>query len=178
MKTITLRTRMLFPVVMGLSGLIALSSCAALRTPLDEGDVVKVGDRVPVFSAQLHNGALFSTHEITTPLLLVFFSAQCLDCRRELPEVQQLLKKPKYSGLRTVCISRADADSAVSAFWQQKKLTLDYSAQPDRSIYSLFAQRTIPRLYVVDVSGIVKAVFREKISMRKLAVALDSLVAK
>ena len=38
---------------------------------------------------------------------------------------------------------------------------MPYSAQQDRKIYQLFASHTIPRIYVVDEEGIIRAVFTD-----------------
>lgn len=58
---------------------------------------------------------------------------------------------------RYVCISREEDSLSVTKFWNAHNLSMPFSAQTDRKIFSLFASAGIPRVYVVNKNGIVSA---------------------
>lgn len=137
------------------------------------GDIVVAGQQLPAFSVIMADGREVTPASLAgRPAVIVFFSTVCGDCRRELPEVQRLFGE--YGAVaRFVCISRAEGAESVEEYWQSAGLTLPYSAQADRTVYNLFAQVGIPRVYVTDASGTVRAVFSTKTSYRKLKAALE-----
>lgn len=141
-----------------------------------DGDIVVSGQLLPEFSVLTADGREVSPASLTgRPAVIVFFNTGCGDCRKELPAVQRLFDE-YGSKAGFVCISRAEGASSVADYWQEAGLTLPYSAQADRGVYSLFAQAGIPRVYVADAAGVVRAVFTTKVSYRKLKAALASLL--
>ena len=83
---------------------------------------------------------------------LIFFSIYCQDCHAALDEVQKLYDL--HAGSVTVVpISRGESYHEVSSFWSENNLTMPFSAQDDRSVYSLFASGIVPRIYISDSSG-------------------------
>ena len=139
-------------------------------TPRD-GDRVGIGDKVPAFSVKNQRGGTFCSTVWDKPAVIVFFHTKCYDCRKELPKLQDLYE---YYGkqIQMICLSRAQSAEELSQYWHLNQLTLPYSAQEDKCIFKLFAERTIPRVYVVDTLGIVRHVFVEKVRKRKLKNAI------
>ena len=64
----------------------------------------------------------------------------------------------------------------MSRFWEENHLTMPYSPQSDRTIYSLFALRTIPRIYLSDASLKVQRTFVERVGEKALRKALDEVL--
>lgn len=118
---------------------------------------VAVGDRLPAFTVTLSDGTRYDSTE-PGESVIVFFNTSCTDCQRELPRLDTQYKAGEFDGLRIVCISRAEEEGSVAAFWQANGLTLPYSAQPDRRIFDLFASAGIPRIYITDAHGIVQQI--------------------
>ena len=58
--------------------------------------------------------------------------------------------------LPIVLIARKNTAEDIEPFWQTAGLTMPYSPQPDRKVYSLFAPRVIPRIYISDAQGIIR----------------------
>lgn len=119
------------------------------------------GDKLPDFSVTLSDGRRWSPADAAGKVcVIVLFNTGCGDCRRELPEVQKA-----YDALageaELVCIAREEDEAAVGAYWRENGLTLPYSPQPDRKIYSLFASSVIPRIYVADGRSVITAVFTD-----------------
>ena len=137
--------------------LALMAGCSSLSTDVTER--VAVGDALPAFTIQLADGTTLHSRELSgKPALLVFFHTGCPDCRRTLPEVQKV-----YEGfgdrVRFVAISREQGTEDVQAWWDANGITLPFSAQTDRKVYELFAGSRIPRVYVADRTGTVRAVF-------------------
>ena len=47
----------------------------------------------------------------------------------------------------------------IEPFWQFAELTMPYSPQPDRRVYSLFAPRVIPQIYISDAQSIIRHMY-------------------
>lgn len=158
-----------------------LLSCACLLTGCifdadGPGADVRPGDPVPEFVVQLEDGSVLRSEDLAAgPALLLFFHTSCPDCRRTLPIVQQAYED--YPGVRFVAVSRAEPAAEVRAWWDANGITIPFSAQPDRSVYSLFASSGIPRIYLIETGGTVAARFDDDPcpGYADLAAALDAL---
>ena len=128
-----------------------------------QGANLTVGDSLPEFQVQMSNGVIVSNLTLQgTPALIVFFNTGCPDCQRELPIVQQLYLQMSNNEVQVVCISRAQTETEVAAYWFENQFTMPFSAQPDRRVYELFAQTRIPRLYAVNAEGIIIAMWDDR----------------
>ncbi len=123
-----------------------------------------VGDALPAFSVVMSDGTLSGSRELAgKTAVITFFHTECPDCQRELPAVQAVYEQSVAAGadVSFVCIAREELDPAIADYWTANRLTLPYSPQPDRSVYSLFASGGIPRIYVVSPDSKIKAVFTD-----------------
>lgn len=150
--------------------LMLLVSCSMSDDSADARveEYVKVGDHVPSFTVETVESdgttSTFSTNSLTGETVIVLFHTACGDCQRELPRLNSYyLRHCDEPGFQMVAISREEDAESVSAFWHERGLSIPYSAQPDRRIYSLFASAVIPRVYFCTTEGIVTKVFIEKI---------------
>lgn len=138
--------------------LFALTSCSlGGEDPIrPEDNLVNAGDTLPAFSIYTSDGRQITTEQLKgKPSLIVFFSTGCPDCQSVLPDLERRYRL--YAADTTyIAISREQAGDEVAAYWAQHTLSLPYSAQSDRRVYSLFARRGIPRIYISDAQGIVQ----------------------
>lgn len=139
---------------------ISLSACITEDEEMESGNNLEVGDRIPSFSVVMNDGTRVEDEDLLGKVsLIVFFNTACKDCQQELPVVQRFHEAfPQYPLL---CISREEPEASVARYWEQASLTMPYSAQEDRKVYQLFASHTIPRIYVVDAEGVIRAVFTD-----------------
>lgn len=136
----------------------------------DGGDVVervKVGDRIPLFTVEtvLSDGtkSVFSSAQLTGETVIVLFNTSCGDCQRELPLLNDYyLRHRDDKGFQMVAISREEGAESVAAYWKEHALEIPWSAQTDRSVYSLFASSVIPRIYFCTAEGIVTRILIER----------------
>lgn len=156
--------------------LTAMSSCTVSNDEKLPADIISVGSQLPQFTVIQNDGRTFTTtSKADSALVLIFFNTECKDCQRELPIVQRIYNE-MHDSVRFLCISRAEADSSVSAYWKKNAFNMPYSAQPDRGVYSLFANRTIPRIYISDTLGTVRAMFVEKAGYEDLHKAVEAVM--
>lgn len=141
--------------------LLSLLSCllclSCITDDAPTGEVrVQVGDALPAFSVKLTDGSTFDTSVSGGAVtFIMFFDTTCPDCRATLPRVQQVYEEYRGRGVRFALISRAESAADVAAYWAQESLTLPYYADGTRTLYDLFADATIPRIYIADPQGIV-----------------------
>ena len=149
---------------------LLLWGCGSIHEEDDVVERIVVGSRVPIFSVNVvdYEGLTtsFSTNRLYGETVIVFFSTQCKDCQRELPELNEYyLKHKDDNGFQMVAISRAEGEQSVADFWSANNLQIPYSAQEDRKIYDLFASSVIPRVYFVSSSGIITKVLIENFDL-------------
>lgn len=116
---------------------------------------VQVGDRVPAFTVSDDQGNTFSSEQfIGKRSLLVFFHTGCGDCQRELPLAQQAYAElSAEEGYQVITIARAESANRVNQYWTENGFTMPKYLDPDRSVYSLFANSMVPRFYIIDSEG-------------------------
>jgi hypothetical protein len=128
-----------------------------------EADSLVVGDKLPEFKVTMSDGSMVRTADLLgKPSVVVLFSIDCMDCRHQLPQIQRLWdmnqKNSVIQGQRIpiVLIARECTEEDIEPFWKFSEFTMPYSPQPNRRVYSLFAPRIIPRIYISDAQGIIR----------------------
>ena len=126
---------------------------------------ITVGDSLPAFRVRLMDGEWVSRDSLQGRRSVVcLFNTGCPDCRQELPVVDSLFRRHGgEADVRFVAIAREEEAETIWAFWDEQKLTLPFSAQPDRTVYSLFAVSRIPRIYLSGPDGIVRFIHTDQL---------------
>ena len=142
-----------------LGAALVISSCIKERpTGADLG----VGDIIPDFEVTMNDGSVVTGHELRqSPSCIVFFHTSCPDCRKVLPVIQELYDKYAHDGVAFALISREDGEAEVAGYWKETGLSMPYSAQTSREIYSLFARTGVPRVYTSEKGGLIKAIYSD-----------------
>lgn len=143
-----------------LLGAVSLSTCIVEDEEPPVGNNLGVGDKIPQFSVIMNNGKMICSEDLISNVsLIVFFNTLCNDCRKELPVIQRFHESyPQYPLL---CISREEGEDSVAKYWESNSFTMPYSAQDNRTIYQLFAQKVIPRVYIIDKEGFIRYIFMD-----------------
>ena len=147
----------------------ALKSCIGEKERVESSASIGVGDSVPKFDIGLSDGSLFQSRvDRHSVKVVVFFDTECSDCQRFLPEFQRLVTKLRSQenrvdgvAVRCCAIAREQKTTEVADYWKAKGFDMPYYAPGNRTLYHRFAQKTIPRVYVVEPKGIVIAVFTD-----------------
>ena len=135
-------------------GLAGCSPSAPEPTP-EEATRIHAGEPAPEFHGQLMDGTQFSlSDQQGKVVVLAFFATWCPPCREELPhlesEVWQRFQGPNFS---MIAIAREHEASELGEFVTQMGMTFPVLPDPDRAIFSLFADAFIPRTIVIDPTG-------------------------
>ncbi|MDR2814908.1 MAG: TlpA family protein disulfide reductase [Prevotellaceae bacterium] len=122
-----------------------MASCTARTKNLE------AGDDMPAFNV---TDTTTSRDLLGKPSLIVFFATWCPGCQSELPHVQALYEKYGKSGkMAIIGFAREQISADVDSLWQQQSFTFPAYPDPQREVYALFAEQTIPRCYLFDASA-------------------------
>ena len=123
--------------------------------------IVNVGDTVPAFMLTSADGAEVSSASLKGQVyMLSFFDTGCPDCQKEFPVLQQVYDK--YGETMPVLnVPRSQTADEVKAYWNKEELTMPFHTALDKSLYYKFAKSGIPRTYIVDGEGKVRAVLTD-----------------
>ena len=139
--------------------IVLFTSCIKERPA---GADLGIGDIIPDFEVTMNDGSVVTGHDLRqTPSCVVFFHTLCPDCQQALPEIQKAYDKYASQGVRFALISREDGEAEISAYWAQRGFSMPYSAQEGREIYSLFARTGVPRIYICEKGGLIKAIYSD-----------------
>lgn len=146
----------------------------------DEGNeevinYIKVNDQIPTFAVADTTGNMFSSKQfLGKQSLLVFFGTFCPDCQQVLPTIETVWKKLKDDPqFILVPISREEQAEVVADYWEKHQFTMPFYLDSDRSVFNLFANNTIPRIYIINSKNIVTWM-----SVESLDLSADELIQK
>lgn len=152
--------------MMVLCSFMAVSSCV-YDDPEGEFEI-KVGDQVPDFTVKMNDGTTVTGASLREGVsLIMFFHTSCPDCQNTLPSVQRIYDEFLDKGVSFAVISRSQVAEdtrdvqgnlvpGVAAYWNEQGYTMPYSAQPDRTVYNLFATSRVPRVYICKDGEIIR----------------------
>ena len=115
-----------------------------------------IGTQLPNFSLQSQsNGNLNSSDLKGKVVLISLFATWCGPCQSELAEVEKELW-PKFKDNKEfaiVVIGREHTEQQLKEYNEKKKFSFPLYPDPKREVYSLFADKTIPRAYLFNKEG-------------------------
>ncbi|MCH5230514.1 MAG: TlpA family protein disulfide reductase [Muribaculaceae bacterium] len=140
------------------------------------GPSLSVGEALPEFSVEMNDGSRISTSDLLGKVgVIVFFNTDCRDCREELPVINRLWEHFKDDpAIMIVAIAREESASQIEEYWEENGLSMPWSAQENRNVYSLFAPSVIPRIYISSPAGIVTATFDDT-NMPTFSILIDAV---
>ena len=121
----------------------------------DKETVVKVGDQVPEFEVTLFDGEKVKIKDLRGKVVLInFWATWCPPCQLELKRVQkEIIDRFKGKEFVFLAISREDSYEKIKEFREKNGYTFPMGLDTDRKIYSLFANSTIPRNFIIGKAG-------------------------
>lgn len=146
-----------------------LAGCINNDEPTADGNKVNIGDELPIFTVTSNEGIEYNNELLKGHIgVILFFYTPCSDCKQALPIVNEVFEQYKTNQqVRWICIGRSESIIDVASYWDSNHFTMPYSAQSDRSIYNLFANSGIPRIYITNPQGVVVALYDDSSPLDK-----------
>ena len=123
---------------------------------LVQAQELKVGDALPEFELKSSVYGDIKSADLKGKVVLVsLFATWCGPCQKELAEVQSTLW-PKYKDnkdFKMLVIGREHTDEDLQKYNERKKFSFPLYPDPKREVFSLFAEKSIPRAYLFDKDG-------------------------
>lgn len=141
---------------------ITLFSCLLFSCITDEKEgtetFIEVGSTLPSFTVSSVDGTRLSYDKsVGKVVLIVFFITTCSDCSREMPKAESVwLSLKDEPDFILLPIARAQSEEVVKAYWETNSFSMPAYLDPDRAVYSLFAESIVPRFYLADKRGVVQ----------------------
>lgn len=145
----------------------------------DSTTLTRVGDKAPVFICKTIDGKIVDLSQMNGKVILInFFATWCPPCNKELPDLEENIWK-RYkdnSSFVLLVIGREHDEKVVSDFVSSRKFLMPFVADPDRSIYKLFATQYIPRNVLIDKEG--KIIFQNRGYTKQEFQTIENLIAE
>lgn len=118
--------------------------------------LVKVGDKAPNFECKTLSGENFSLSEQKEKVVVItFFATWCPYCLKELPQIEDKIYNAfkDNNDFKLIVIGRKHDVAELEKFKEKKKFALPFAPDPKGEIYGLYAEKYIPRVFVVGKNG-------------------------
>jgi peroxiredoxin len=144
---------------------------------------VKVGQPAPDFSCRTLSGEELSLSREKGKVVVVnFFATWCGPCLEELPHLEKEVAQQfaARKDFKLIVLGREHTASELEKFQKKQKLSLPLAPDPKREIYNRYAEKFIPRNFVVGEDGKVKlaSVGYAKEDFRKLVETIQQELGK
>lgn len=143
---------------------VLLQSCITEHgEDADESTLVAIGDTAPDFTVRMTDGSAVTLSELRGRVVMLhFWSPDCPMCQEEMGVVQEaVVDRIAGSDIYYLPIARDGEHDTIEEFCRQKGCGFAAGLDPDRSIYTLYATSFVPRMFIIDRSGTIRAIYVE-----------------
>jgi len=111
-------------------------------------------ERPPEFTGLTHDGQPVSlAHLHGRVVILNFWATWCLECRREMPVLEQLHRELAVDGLTVVAINVREGTPRVRAYAKELGLTVPLVLDPTGEIGAAYGVIVLPTTFLVGRDG-------------------------
>lgn len=133
---------------------------SAKKLPPRPPSKIHVGDNTPVFQGKDMNGQAFDLDVIVgkKPIMLVFWSTWCKDCKRKLADINEIAKKYGQDDIFFVGINVGMNDSVEKAlaYIEENEITYPNIFDETGALSEKYQLNKVFSLILIDKNGIMK----------------------
>ena len=122
---------------------------------LEASTIAKSGMEAPNFTVEMFDGESIRLSDLRGKVVLVnVWATWCPPCREELARVQtDIIDRFAGQDFVFLPISRGEEYQTVAAFRKRMGYTFPMGLDPDQKIFRRYAQKAIPRNFLIDRDG-------------------------
>lgn len=129
------------------AALLLLSAC----DPGQRNGSLQVGDKAPDFTVTDMKGGEISLHACTGhPVILRFWSTDCIYCRADTPIFNEYFNKYKDKGLKVVYLNTGASQEEISQFVSDLAIPFPVVMDGGGTVASLYRVKVVPQTIVID----------------------------
>ena len=139
-----------------LAPLLLVALCGAKKhDSKPEFSYVGAGDKAPGFSVTTTDGTAVDSEALKGKVVLVnFFATWCPPCRAKLPVIDKtIFQKIDHQDFVVINLGREHDNGEVAEFKNDYGYAMPFAGDPDRAIYSQYAEKMIPRSVIIGRDG-------------------------
>lgn len=125
--------------------------------------LVGVGQQAPDFTVEMLDGRSITLRDLRGGVvLLTFWDPECPSCRNLMAATpSRIVERMEVAGVTYLPISRGYSRAVIADFCQSNGYTFPVGLDPDKSIYTLYATKFVPRSFLIDKRGVVRSLYVE-----------------
>lgn len=129
----------------------------------DQSTIVAIGDEAPDFTVEMTDSRQITLSDLRgSVVMLYFWSADCPMCQEEMRVVQHaVIDRIAGKQIHYLPIARDGRRDAIEKFCRDYGCDFAVGLDPDRAIYTLYATSFVPRMFIIDRDGTIRASYVE-----------------
>jgi len=124
----------------------------------DKFTIAKEGEQAPDFTFETAPGKTQTLSDLKGKVVWInFFATWCPPCRKELPHLQKEVydKYVENDDFVLIILGREHSWEEINSFKEEQGFTMPFYPDPERKVFSVYAQQNIPRNFIIDKNGII-----------------------
>lgn len=147
----------------------------------DEFTKAKQGEIAPDFTFETAPGKTQKLSDLKGKVVWInFFATWCPPCRKELPALQKEVynKYKNNDDFVLIILGREHNWDEINKFKTEQGFTMPFYPDPEREVFSVYADQNIPRNFIIDKDGkiAISSIGFEEEEFKELSTKLKVLI--
>lgn len=129
----------------------------------DQTTLVSTGEMAPDFSVEMTDGSTVTLSKLKGKcVILTFLDPVCPTCQELMALTDEsIIKRTEGLQIEYLPIARGCTKQQIADYCSTLGYDFAIGADPDKSIYSLYATKYVPRSFIIDKKGMIRNIFVE-----------------